>query len=46
MPVRDSGGMVAAALTLLGIQDDFTDSNLPKRVAALKRAVAEIEKEL
>lgn len=46
MPVHDSSGAVAAALTLLGIQDDFTDSNLPKRVAALKRAVAEIEKEL
>lgn len=46
MPVRDSGGSVVAALTLLGIQDDFTEANLAERVASLRRAVKQIEAEL
>ncbi len=46
MPVRDSRGEVAAALTLLGLQNDFSDENIPERVAALERAVRRIEAEL
>jgi len=46
MPLRDPSGSVVAALTLLGIQDDFTGDNLPERVAALKRAAGKIESEL
>ena len=46
MPLRDPSGSVAAALTLLGIQDDFTEDNLPDRVAALRRAAGKIESEL
>ena len=39
MPVHDSGGMVAAALTLLGIQDDFTVLDEVSSDALLRRAV-------
>ena len=46
MPILDSRREVAAALTLLGLQNDFTEENLPDRVAALTRAVKRIEAEL
>ncbi len=46
MPILDSRREVAAALTLLGLQNDFTEENLPERVAALTRAVKRIEAEL
>ena len=43
MPVFDSQKQVAAALTLIGIHDDFTDGNIPERAAKLAEAVGKIE---
>ncbi len=46
LPVRDSRGSTAAALTLLGLQDDFNESKLPGLVRAAQAAVRKIETEL
>lgn len=42
-PVHDDTGRIAAALTLLGIQDDFTDAKQPWYLQLLENAVKEIE---
>ena len=41
VPVRDPSGRIAAALTLLGLPDDFTKRRLPSLLRALSGAAAE-----
>lgn len=38
VPLRDRTGKIAAALTLLGVADDFTPENLPRLLKALAQA--------
>ena len=43
MPVFDSRNQVAAAVTLLGIREDFSDATLPSLAEKLAEAVRKIE---
>lgn len=46
MPIRDSQGRVLAALTLLGLKDDFSPASLPSLVEALTHTVTALQSTL